>query len=116
VGLRARQDAAVLEEECEVAVTITIRARLKAEPATIQKIHDDVTAATKDMARQAGDISHVVYLDPEDRREFLGIDTWQSAEQAQAFAGSPQIQEFFGRMFEGQPEVKVWLDPDWNKW
>lgn len=99
-----------------MAVTITIRARLKAEPATIQKIHDEVTAATKEMARQAGDISHIVYLDPEDRREFLGVDVWQSAEQAQAFAGSPQIQEFFGRMFAGEPEVKVWTDAGWNKW
>jgi quinol monooxygenase YgiN len=99
-----------------MSVTITIRARLKADPSTIQKIHDEVTAATKDMARQAGDISHIVYLDAQDRREFLGIDTWQSAEQAQAFAGSPQIQEFFGRMFDGQPEVRVWTDARWNSW
>jgi quinol monooxygenase YgiN len=99
-----------------MSVTITIRARLKADPSTIQRIHDEVTAATKDMARQAGDISHIVYLDAQDRREFLGIDTWQSAEQAQAFAGSPQIQDFFGRMFDGQPEVKVWTDAGWNKW
>jgi quinol monooxygenase YgiN len=112
----AHRDAAVRKEELDVAVTITIRARLKAEPATIQAIHDQVTAATKEMARQAGDISHIVYLDPQDRRQFLGIDTWQSAEQAQAFAGSPQIQEFFGQMFEGRPEVKVWVDPGWNKW
>ena len=82
-----------------MAVTITIRARLKGDPASIQKIHDEVTGATKEMARQAGDISHHVYLNPMDRHDFLGIDVWQSAEQAQAFAGSPQIQEFFGRMF-----------------
>ena len=99
-----------------MAVTITIRARLRSDPDSIQKIHDEVTAATKDMARQAGDISHVVYLNSQDLREFLGVDTWQSAEQAQAFAGSPQIQEFFGRMFEGAPEVKIWSDPGWNKW
>jgi quinol monooxygenase YgiN len=99
-----------------MAVTITIRARLKSEPASIKKIHDEVTAATKDMARQAGDISHIVYLNRQDSRQFLGIDTWQSAEQAQAFAGSPQIQEFFGRMFEGQPEVIVWTESGWNKW
>jgi len=89
---------------------------LKGDAAAIRRIHDDVTAATKEMARQAGDISHVVYLNPQDEREFLGIDVWQSAEQAQAFAGSPQIQEFFGRMFEGAPEVKIWGDPGWNKW
>ena len=99
-----------------MAVTITIRARLKGDPASIRKIHDEVTGATKEMARQAGDISHVVYLSAQDEREFLGIDVWQSAEQAQAFAGSPQIQEFFGRMFEGTPEVTIWGDPGWNKW
>jgi len=99
-----------------MAVTITIRARLKGSSSSIQKIHDEVTGATKEMARQAGDLTHVVYLNPMDPRDFLGIDTWQSAEAAQAFAGSPQIQEFFGNMFEGQPEVKVWAESDWNKW
>jgi quinol monooxygenase YgiN len=99
-----------------MAVTITIRARLKGDAGSIKKIHDEVTAATKEMARQAGDISHIVYLNPQDDRDFLGIDVWQSAEQAQGFAGSPQIQEFFGRMFEGAPEVKIWGDAGWNKW
>ena len=99
-----------------MAVTITIRARLKSDAKTIQKIHDEVTGATKEMARQAGDISHIVYLNGQDHRDFLGIDVWQSPEPAQAFAGSPQIQEFFGRMFEGQPEIKIWTDPGWNKW
>lgn len=99
-----------------MAVTITIRARLKGDPAAIQKIHDQVTGATKEAARQAGDLTHVVYLNPLDRRDFLGIDTWQSAEQAQAFAGSPQIQEFFGNMFEGAPEVTIWAESGWNKW
>ena len=99
-----------------MAVTITIRARLKGEPRSMQQVHDQVTGATKDMAKQAGDISHVVFLQPQDQREFLGIDTLQSAEQAQAFAGSPQIQEFFGKLFEGQPEVTVWAESGWNKW
>ena len=97
-------------------VTITIRARLKGDVSSMKKIHDQVTGATKEMARQAGDISHIVYLNPQDQNEFLGIDTWQSAEQAQAFAGSPQIQEFFGQLFDGQPEVMVWSESGWNKW
>lgn len=97
-------------------VTITIRARLKGDVSSMKKIHDQVTGATKEMARQAGDISHIVYLNPQDQHEFLGIDTWQSAEQAQAFAGSPQIQEFFGQLFDGQPEVVVWSESGWNKW
>ncbi len=99
-----------------MAVTITIRARLKADAATIKKVHDEVTGATKEMARQAGDISHAVYLAGKDHRDFLGIDVWQSAQQAMAFAGSPQIVEFFGNMFEGQPEVLIWEDSGWNQW
>ena len=99
-----------------MAVTITIRARLKGDPRSMQQVHDQVTGATKDMAKQAGDISHIAFLNPQDEREFLGIDTWQSAEQAQAFAGSPQIQEFFAQLFEGQPEVTVWAESGWNRW
>jgi hypothetical protein len=51
-----------------------------------------------------------------DDRDFLGIDVWQTAEQAQAFAGSPQIQDFFAQLFEGQPDVVAWVDSGWNQW
>ncbi len=99
-----------------MAVTITIRARLKGDQAAMQKIHDQVTGATKEMAKQAGDISHQVFLNPTDPRDFLGIDVWQSPEQAQAFASDPRIQEFFGQLFEGAPEVTAWVDSGWNQW
>ena len=99
-----------------MAVTITIRARLKADPQSVQKIHDEVTAATKEMALQAGDISHRVYLNPQDGRDFLGIDEWKSAEAVQAFSANPQIQEFFGQMFGGSPEVTIFEGAGWNEW
>src|SRR5216684_2033028 len=99
-----------------MAVTITIRARLKGDAKSMQQVHDQVTGATKEMARQAGDISHRVFLSAQDDREFLGIDVWQSAEQAQAFAGDPRIQEFFGQLLEGPREVTAWVDPGWNQW
>ena len=47
---------------------------------------------------------------------FLGIDTWSSLEGLQSFAGSPQIREFFGKLFDGEPEVRVWVDSGWNQW
>src|SRR5262249_54584702 len=97
-------------------VLVTIKARLRDDPAAIQKIHDSVTGATKEMAQQAGDISHRVYLNPMDNRDFLGIDEWQSAEAVQAFSANPQIQEFFGQMFEGAPEVIIWEGSGWNEW
>ena len=99
-----------------MAVLVTTKARLRDDPAAIQQIHDQVTAATKEMAQQAGDISHRVYLNPMDQRDFFGIDEWQSAEAVQTFAANPQIQEFFGQMFEGQPEVMIYEDSGWNAW
>lgn len=68
------------------------------------------------MALQAGDISHREYLNPQDGRDFLGIDEWKSAEAVQAFSANQQIQEFFGQMFEGQPEVTIWEGSGWNEW
>ena len=99
-----------------MAVTITVRARLRGDQASMQQLHDQVTGATKEMAQQAGDISHKVFLNPADPRDFLGIDVWQTAEQAQAFSGDPRIQEFFGQLFEGAPEITAWVDSGWNQW
>ena len=99
-----------------MSVTVVVRARLKADAASIRGIHDAVTGATKDMARDAGDISHQTYLSPSDPRDFLGIDVWASVEAFQRFSSDPKIQEFFGQMFEGMPEVTVWEDSGWNRW
>ncbi|HYU56494.1 MAG TPA: antibiotic biosynthesis monooxygenase family protein [Actinomycetota bacterium] len=99
-----------------MAVMVTVRGRLRDTPEAIRKIHDEVTAATKDMARQAGDISHRVYLNPQDPRDFLGIDEWETAEAVQAFSANPQIQQFFGQMFEALPETTIWEDSGWNQW
>lgn len=96
--------------------TVTVRARLRETPGAAKKYHDEVTGATKDMAKQAGDLTHAIYLDPQDAKAFLGIDTWSSLEGLQKFASSPQIKEFFGKLFEGEPEVRVWVDSDWNQW
>ncbi len=96
--------------------TVTVRARLKKDQAASKAFHDQVTGATKDAARAAGDVTHRVFLDPRDPQAFLGIDEWSDLGGLQAFAGSPQIKEFFGSLFEGEPEVRVWVDSDWNAW
>lgn len=99
-----------------MAVFVTVKGTLRDDPDAIRKIHDEVTSATKEMAMQAGDISHRVYLNPQDPRDFLGIDEWRSAEDVAAFSANPQIQEFFGQMFDGAPEVTVYEDAGWNAW
>lgn len=97
-------------------VLVTIRGRLRDDPEAIRKIHDEITTATKEIALQAGDISHRVYLNPQDGRDFLGVDEWKSAEAVQTFSANPQIQEFFVQMFEGPPEVTIWEGSAWNEW
>ena len=99
-----------------MAVLVTIRGRLRDDPEAIRKIHDEVTAATKEMALRAGDLTHRMYRNPQDDREFLGIDEWKNAEAVQAFSANPQIQQFFGQMFEGTPEVTIWQVAGWNEW
>ena len=98
------------------AVTVTIRARLNGDRASAQALHDAVTGATRDQALAAGDISHRVFLNPADLSDFLGIDEWKSADAVAAFASSPQISEFFGQLFDGPPDVAVWLPSGWNEW
>jgi quinol monooxygenase YgiN len=97
-------------------VTVVIRARLKGSVGSAHALHDQVTGATREMAQDAGDLSHRTFLNPADPMEFLGIDEWRSAEAVQAFASSPQIVEFFGGLFDGQPEVTVWVSSGWNEW
>ena len=97
-------------------VTVTIRARLRGDPVAARQLHDQVTAATREQALAAGDLSHRVFLNPADPADFLGIDEWRSAEAVQAFASSPQIRDFFGQLFDGQPDVTVWVPSGWNEW
>lgn len=96
--------------------TVTVRGKLREAPASAKKLHDDTTRMTKEAAKGAGDLTHVVYLDPRDQRAFLAIDTWSSLEGIQRFADSPPLKEFFGKLFEAPPEVQVWVDSDWNQW
>jgi len=98
------------------AVTVVVRARLRGDSASAQQLHDQVTGATREQAVAAGDLSHRTFLNPADPMAFLGIDEWRSAEAFQAFASNPQIAEFFGGLFDGQPEVSVWVASGWNEW
>jgi quinol monooxygenase YgiN len=100
----------------EQGVTVMIRARLRGDPGTARALHDQVTAATRDAALAAGDLTHHVFLDPRDPGAFLGIDTWRSPEAVAAFAADPRIVDFFGQLFDGPPEVTVWVPSGWNEW
>lgn len=95
---------------------VIVRGKLKREPEDMKKLHDEVTALTKEGAMQAGDTGHKVFLNPEDKKDFMGMDEWATMDAFQQFSQNPKMQEFFGQLFDGQPEVKVWEKTDWNQW
>jgi quinol monooxygenase YgiN len=99
-----------------MAVSVFIRGRLRDDPATARQLHDQVTGATKEMAKAAGDLTHRTFRNPADPRAFLGIDEWVSADAVQAFSSDPRIQDFFGRLFESPPEVEIWESTGWHQW
>ena len=105
-----------MDSQGSAAVTVAVRARLRGGAMAARQLHDQVTGATREMAQAAGDLSHKTFLNPADPGAFLGIDVWKSAEAFQAFASNPQIAEFFGQLFDGQPEVSVWVSSRWNEW
>lgn len=105
-----------MDNQGQGRVSVVVRARLRGDPVGAKQLHDNVTRATREMAQAAGDISHHIFLNPGDPSDFLGIDVWKSADAAMAFAGNPQIAEFFGNLFEGPPEITVWTESDWNQW
>jgi hypothetical protein len=59
-------------KEDTMAITVLVRAKLKGDAKATQELHDEVTAATKEMAKAAGDLSHITYLNPQDPRAFIG--------------------------------------------
>jgi hypothetical protein len=44
--------------------------------------------------------------------EFLAIDGWESVEALQRFLGDPAVQAEVGSMFDGPPDVTVWVPRD----
>ena len=96
--------------------TVVVRGRLRGDPAAARQLHDQVTSATREQAVAAGDLSHRTFVDPADPGAFMGIDEWRTADAFMAFAADPRISDFLGQLFEGRPEVTVWVSSGWNEW
>lgn len=61
-----------------------------------------------------GSTAHTAFLNSQDRREFLAIDEWDNPEGIQKLYGDPQTQQEIGKMFDGMPEVVVWVASGWS--
>jgi hypothetical protein len=92
---------------------VTVRGKLKAEPAQIQAVHDDIVRKISPQGRSMGNTSHQTFLNPQDMKDFFAVDVWDNLEAIQKLYSDPNLGVEFGRMFDGQPEVTVWANTGW---
>jgi hypothetical protein len=69
------------------------------------RIVDGLIPRTKEL----GGTGHMVFANVADPMEFLAIDAWDAVESIQKFMGDPAVQAEVGSMFDGLPDVTVWV-------
>lgn len=77
--------------------------------------HDQVAAGGKEPALAAGNVAHVVFLGLDDKRRFLGVDVWKSADNMEAFYQNPAFVSAFAPLFESVSQP-VYESTDWYQW
>lgn len=96
---------------------VSVRGMLKnAEEAKSQAVHDATIAMIGEMGRSMGNIGHRAYLNPQNRREFMAIDTWDNIEGPQKLLSNPDLATEFGKLFDGMPQVVIWAETEWAGW
>jgi hypothetical protein len=90
-----------------------VRGKLKGSQTEAQKAHDATVEKLSAMTRPMGAIAHRPHLNPQNPTEFLAIDTWNNLEGLQSFMSNPNVAEEFGKLFDGMPDVSVWMETDW---
>ena len=90
-----------------------VRGKLKGSQKEAQMAHDAAVEKLSAMTRPMGAIGHKPHLNPQNPMEFLAIDTWNNLEGLQKFMGNPSVAEEFGKLFEGMPDVSIWVESDW---
>lgn len=91
-----------------------VRGKLKsADEKAAQTMHDATVEKLSAMTRPIGAIGHHAYLNPQNRTEFLAVDTWNNLEGLQRFMSDPQVAAEFGELFEGMPDISIWAESGW---
>jgi quinol monooxygenase YgiN len=95
---------------------VTVRGTLKStDPKQARIDHDTTFERLGAIGKSLGSIGHQTFLDPQNPRQFLAIDTWPSMEALQQFMGHAiNPGAAIAAMFEGQPDVTVWGESGWN--
>lgn len=95
-------------------IIVTVRGRLKGDEAQAQRDHDATVDKLSPIGRSIGSVGHQAYLNPQDRREFLAMDTWTSMDGLQKFMSDPNTAAEIGKLFENPPDVTVWVESGWR--
>jgi hypothetical protein len=96
---------------------VTVRGMLKAaDEKQSQATHDATIDKIGPLGKSMGNIGHQVYLNPQNRREFMAIDTWNNLDGPQKLLSDPALGAEFAKLFDGQPSVTLWAEADWKSW
>jgi len=100
-----------------MSVYITVlRAQLKKADSLEenQAAHDAINVPLQAYGKSVGAIGHRAYLNAENPKEFLAIDTWTNLEGPQQLFGDPKLGVEFERLFEEIPQVSYWRASGWD--
>ena len=92
---------------------VVVRGRLKGSQAEAQQVHDATVGKISPQSRQLGSTGHTAYLNTQDPKDFLAIDSWNNLEAIQKLYSDPALAAEFGKLFDGQPEVTIWGESGW---
>jgi quinol monooxygenase YgiN len=95
---------------------VLIRGTLAGDPATAEAAHNAAAEPIKAMANAAGDVGHLVYLDPQDPQSFIVIDLWKDVSVSQAFYASPAFQQGLSKVLAGPPTATAYAPTTWAQW
>ena len=100
-------------DESEKYITI-VRGWLKSESLEEnRRAHDTIFEPLKALGTSMSAIGHQAYLNPQNPKEFLAIDTWTTLKGAQKLFNDPTIAEQFAQLFESMPEITFWGESGW---
>ncbi|HEX9680089.1 MAG TPA: hypothetical protein VGA32_01450 [Anaerolineales bacterium] len=92
---------------------VVVRGRLKGSKADAQQVHDATVGKISPQSRQMGSTGHRAYLNTQDPKDFLAIDSWDNIEAIQKLYSDPALAAEFSKLFDGQPEVTIWAESGW---
>lgn len=95
---------------------VTVRGTLKeTDPKQARVAHDTTFERLSAIGKSLGSAGHQTFLDPQNPRKFLAIDSWESMEGLQQFMNhTANPGAAIAQLFEGQPEITVWGESGWK--